>query len=277
MKIETVGQWVSGFKEIFPKFEQHKFDPGLIKKINRGQIYLWHALNIYDDLLDHQTESTRLLEANNYFRRFLEIHYRLNLSLDFYHFFNQLLDSLEKYNYWETRREKIKIKNQFITIPSKLPIDFDYLGLADKSLVLTWGPLALLSSLGYSMKNSKTKISLQFFKLILTAKQLADDACDWWDDLNEGRLTVTTIKLLEEAKKEKLSLNLKHRPELIFLLFAEKVAPAISQQLSLLLHQARQELAKISHESPKKLIKYLIEPLEKAVKKSEEFRSLLAG
>jgi len=276
MKIEPIYFWPNWFKKILSQKEQNKIPLMVIKKLSQAQVYLWRALNIYDDILDDQNNIDKLPQANRYFRLFLETHRSLNFPHNFYLLINQLFTKLEKYNHQELRDKKIKTINSRIIIPKKLLSYSKLLKIADKSLVLAISPLAILFYMGYSTKNIKIKKGLKFFQLILTAKQLSDDACDWWEDLNNGQLTPITSWLLREAKNKKLKLDLKN-PKNIFLLFAKQITPIISQKLTLLLNQARQELVEISYQSPNQLIKNLIEPLEKPINKAKKFSELLAG
>ncbi len=276
MKIEPIYYWPKWFLEILPQSEQKRIPSNLIRKLNQAQIHLWRALNIYDDFLDDQGKKAELPVANAYLRQFLETFYRLNLPPDFYVLFNKTIASLEKNNRQEVLQSKLKIKNNQIIIPKKLPIISNLIKLSQKSLPLALGPLAILSFLGHSPKDQKMITSLRFFKYALSAKQLSDDACDWFEDLENGLLSSVNILILREARKRRLILDLKQRPEIIFLLFAEKIAPQISQQLKTLLSQARRELAKITPDSKCQLIRQLINPLERAINKSQEFQALLA-
>lgn len=120
MNKEKTYYWPAWFSRLLPKTEQEKIKK-ILPKIQTTQILLWDALNIYDDFLDGEGKPEELPKANNYFRRYLETYYQFNLTPDYYHLFNQILNNLEKANLEETKEPKLKIENGLITIPKKLP------------------------------------------------------------------------------------------------------------------------------------------------------------
>ncbi len=83
MTLEKPYFWPEWFAAELDAGEKKKIKPKLILKLNRANLYLWRALNIYDDFLDGAGQAMRLPLANRYYRRFLEIYYRLNLKTDF--------------------------------------------------------------------------------------------------------------------------------------------------------------------------------------------------
>ncbi|MFA5023728.1 MAG: class 1 isoprenoid biosynthesis enzyme [Patescibacteria group bacterium] len=275
IKVESVYYWPRWFKETLPLSEQIKIKPALITKLNRGQIYLWQALNIYDDFLDGDGRPSELPEANTYFRKFLEINYRLNLPADFYSLFNKILSDLDRANQEETDSLKLKIKNGQIIIPQKLPNFTDLKALAKKSLALGLGPVAILAYLGYHVKSQKICGLLNFFRFALAAKQLADDAHDWREDLENVKITAVNVLILKMAQKNKIILDLKKRPEIAYLLFA-KISPLIIDRLNNLCRQARHEAKKLAWPEKNKLIEKIIAPLEKAAQKAAAFQKLLS-
>lgn len=246
----------------------------LILKLNRANLYLWRALNIYDDFLDNDGRPEKLPSANTYYRRFLEIYYRLNLRPDFYSLFNKILTDLDAANREETIREKIKIKQGVIVAPPRLP-SCNLTSLARKSLALGLGPIAILSFLGYTAKDRKIKATLNFFRYALAAKQLSDDATDWSADLKKGVMTAANVLVLQAAKKRRLVLDLNRRPEVAHLLFVTGGAEKLAKQISGLGRLAKTEAAKIGLGAQSRLIKELITPLENAVVETENFRRIL--
>lgn len=242
-------------------------------RVQAAQIFLWNALNIYDDFLDGEGKRTELPKANNYFRRYLEIYYQLNLPPDYYKLFDQIIGNLEKANIKEAEAPKLKIKNDLITVPKKLP-HWEKGGiehLSDKSLALSLSSLALLSFLGYKISDKKTKASLNFFKYALAAKQLADDSYDWLEDLKNGFITAANTPILKAAKRKKITLNPESKPEIIYLLFARESSPIIITGIEHLCKMARKEMKKINNNPNNILLTKLIVSLEKSCQESKKF------
>lgn len=234
-------------------------------------MFLWDALNIYDDFLDGEGKPERLPTANKFFRRYLEVFYQLNLSPDYYRLFNALFDNLDKANIEEALEPKLKIKNGLIAIPKKLPKRENIERLADKSSVLSLSSLALLSFLDYGASDKKMKAAANFFRYALAAKQLADDSYDWLEDLKNGHLTAANTPILKAAKRKRLKLNLNDKPEILYLLFAQESSPIIIEGIETLCQKAKKEIKKINGEPDNVLLANLISPLENACRESKIF------
>jgi len=275
-KKEETFYWPLWFSKILNPREQIKIKK-IIPQLGRAQNYLWRALNIYDDFLDGAGERAKLPLANRSFRRYLEIHYRLNLSNDYYRLFNKINNDLDKANQEEIAAPKIKIKNNQVFIPKKLALNKKADSLARKSLALALGPLALLFALGDKKSKFHPKFwaAFNFFKYALAAKQLADDSHDWREDLKEGLITSANRPILLAARKRNLELRLESPSTTANLLFAIEAAPLISAELENLCARARREMAKISKNEKNILLTRLITPLEKACAKAKRFQTLV--
>ncbi len=277
-KKEGVYYWPLWFSKILSSREQAKIKK-IIPHLGRAQGYLWRALNIYDDFLDGTGKRAELPLANSYFRRYLETHYRLNLSNNYYRLFDKINNNLDKANQEEVLTPKIKVKNNRIIIPKKLVQNKKTSSLSRKSLALALGPLSLLFALGgkESKPHPKFRASLNFFKYALAAKQLADDSHDWREDLMEGLVTPANRPILLAAQKRNLELKLKNPATVANLLFFTEAAPVINAELKNLCNLARREMAKISKNKKNILLTQLISPLEKACSKAQEFRALVVS
>ncbi len=276
MKKEKTYYWPFWFSKLLNKTEQQKIKT-ILPKIQAAQILLWDALNIYDDFLDGEGKPEKLPTANKLFRRYLELFYRLNLSNDYYHLFNTIFDNLDKTNTKEAGGMKLKIKNGLIAIPEKLPKPENIEHLSDKSLALSLSSLALLSFLGYKASDKKMKAATKFFRYALAAKQLADDSYDWLEDLKSGCLTAANTPILKAAGRKGLKLDLKDKPEILYLLFAQESSPIIIANIEKLCLMARKEIRKINGEPDNALLANLISPLENACRESRTFTRSVFG
>lgn len=278
IKREETYDWPLWFSKNLSQAEQKKLKK-IIPILGRAQTYLWRALNIYDDFLDGEGKRRDLPQANIYLRRYLGIHYGLNLSSDYYKLFNKIMDDLDNANKEEVLTPKLIIKNSLIALPLKLPPEKKLNSLSRKSLALALGPLALLFTLGYKKSNKKIIATLNFFKYGLAAKQLSDDSHDWFEDLENGFITRANRPILSAAKKRNLKINLKQATN-AYLLYASEASPLIIQDIEILCRKARREMSKISF--PNKganksgiILRKLITPLEEACLKAKNFRALL--
>lgn len=275
-KINPVFFWTDWFFASLSEKEKAKIKKARLKKLSRGQIYLWDALNIYDDILDGlggASGAEKLPLANNYFRRYLEIYYRLNLPASFYSLFNFLLADLEKSNREESKLKKLEIKDGVVDYKAKLPEFSDLKLLARKSLALSSSSLAVLYLAGNRKVLKKVPPLLDFFRYALAAKQLSDDAKDWPEDLENGALTYPISLILKTARKKKTKIDLKNKPEIAYLLFAQ-IAPRIGRDIKYLCFQARREAKKAGLKENSPLLSNIIGPLEKAVEEARKFQRL---
>jgi len=260
MPKENVYYWPLWFSQLLDPDEQRKIKK-ILPKLQCAQISLWRALNIYDDFFDGDGERSQLPQANTYYRRFLETHYRLNLSSSYYQQMQQLFKNLDRANTEEiTGRNRCK---------NELAI------LTDKSFVLALGAIALLAKLGYKRSDKKSLACFNFFKYSLALKQLADDSLDWLEDFKRGLITLANKPVINAIKKKRLVFNLEKEPEIANLLFCQYASPLIISRMKNLCVLARSELAAFGPSEKNSLIKNLIRPHEIACRNAEKFRALV--
>jgi len=264
MKKENAFFWPRLFYGSLPKQERKLIPVGLVEELQQANQHLWRALNIYDDFLDGTGVARRLSVANDHFRKFLEIYYRRNLPADFYLLFDRVLADLDKANRQEAlnqsggHRQKLFLKD-----------------LSKKSLALGLGPLAIIASEGKKMTDRQARATLDFFRYALAAKQLSDDARDWQEDLEAGKITVANApidKALKQLKKNSKPVDDNLR---INLLFAQKAAPKLINNIGRLTKLARYEIKKAGLAESNPLADSILSPLETGVEEAGSFLRLL--
>jgi len=272
MTREKIYFWPQWWAESLPGSDRHKIKPALLKKLGLANLYLWRALNIYDDFLDGGGRPAYLPTANSCYRRYLEVYYRLRLPSRFYRLFNRVNSGLDDANRQELRRPRLLIRNGEIVLPPRLSGFPHLLDLSDKSLALGLGPAALAAILGKPVAGIDS--TLNFFQHALAAKQLSDDARDWLDDLRGGAVTAANIGILKTARDQGLSLNLRRRPEIVYLLFAQN-SDKLSSRLNNLCLATRRAWRQtgLNHHSP--LLDNILKPIEDGLAETARFRALL--
>ena len=266
--------WPIWFSQLLRPAEQKKIKE-IIPALSRAQVYLWRALNIYDDFLDGEGEVKKLPAANRYYRLFFKTHYELRLNSGYYDLLNKTLEKLDHANQTETASQKLLIRKSLIIIPKELKRPNGGGDLAKKSLALAFGPLALLAKLGYKISDKKFQAALNFFRYALAAKQLSDDSHDWQEDLKRGLMTTANYLLIQASQEKKIKLKLDSASINANLLYAQVAAPRITKNLEALCRQAKKELLIFSASPSSLLIFNLITPLETACYKAKKFRSLI--
>ncbi len=277
MKIEKAYFWPRWFFNSLNESDKRKIPATTIKNLCRANLYLWRALNLYDDFLDGDGLPKNLPLANGYYRHFLKIYYRLNLSDNFYKIFDRVIADLDNANRAEAKAEKLKIENGRIYYPKKLLPFNNLVSLSRKSLALGLGSVAIWDIISRKEKHdsdnpTRIKAALNFFRYALAAKQLSDDSCDWLEDLEARSITSANALILRAAQKKRLILDFKKHPETFYNLFIDDASQKISEGIRRLCSQARREGLKIGLTSKSALIKNLVEPMETSVSRAETAR-----
>jgi len=244
-------------------------------KFNKAQLALWQSLNIYDDIIDNDKQTPDLMLANHNFREFLELLYSSNLPSFFIKLANKSINDWEKINQLEQRIKKLKIKNNELSIPNKLPPNYHLSSLSKKSLPLAVLPIAQAIKLKLINSPEKIKIIFNIFKYALSAKQLSDDASDWLTDLKNGLINPVNLLVLKAAKSRKIKISFKSNPEIVYLLFSEAAGTQTAKNIINLCKRAKKEALKIKIAENAPFIKNLVQPLILAAEKSLKFKKML--
>jgi hypothetical protein len=245
------------------------------KQFSKGQLALWRALNIYDDIIDGDNYRADLMSANHDFRKFLAVLYNSNLPPYFIKQADKIITIWEKINRQEQQVSKLIIKNGAIKIPKNLTLTSTADSGYQKSLLLAILPIASTLQLRLISKPQEVKYLFNFFRYALAAKQLADDASDWLSDLKNGQLNPVNYLVLEATKKRKIKLNLKSRPEVIYLLFADSAGPKTAKKIINLCQRAKKEASQLKIKDNSPIIKFLICPLMSTAQKVLNFKNML--
>jgi hypothetical protein len=273
MPIEKVYFWPQWLVTSLPPQTRQRLPINFINKLGRANICLWRALNIYDDFLDGAGQPAKLPLANLYYRRWLKIHYGLGLTKKFYQLLDQLTNDLDQANRQETLNRREIIDRTGLIKPQSYPQFSNFNDLARKSLPLSLGPIAILFQLNVDNQAARIQKTLNFFRSALAAKQLADDAQDWLDDLRHGLVTPANALILEAAAQRQITLDVKQDLETAYLLFANYAAPRLSAQLSQLCCQTKAAAAQIGLGPRSALVQGIIGPLENGLNETAKFKA----
>jgi hypothetical protein len=250
----------------------NKVSPDKLQELNKAQLFLWRALNIYDDFLDNEGIPANLPLANNYFRLFLKTVYQEEVLKNHLEIVEQVLEDLDTANTEEARREKIRIQNNLILINQTSNHFVNLISLSRKSLSLAILPLAV-----YLYNNCQTKEInnfLDFFRSALSAKQLADDLRDWYSDLKNKKITPVTEALLNKIKEENVKININEKNKLSALFLTEPVF-ILNTALLDLIKNAQEKSKKLNFKNNDPLLINILEPLEKKAKIIQKLKDML--
>jgi hypothetical protein len=161
-------------------------------------IFGWVAYTIFDNILDGDGNIEHLPVASLAIREVAVI-FRSLLSDEHYKKVKGILNTIDAVNTWEYQNCRVPIHDGIMTFPKIIPTYGDRIKLAQKSLGHALGPI-VLSLLGRKTKQSKLIES--FFTHYLIARQMNDDAHDWWSDLEKGYLNSTSVLVLKRWAME---------------------------------------------------------------------------
>lgn len=285
MTMEKAYYWPRWFAT---SYSGNRMPAASLTKLSWANACLWRALNIYDDFLDGGGRPAKLSLANKYYRQFLKIYYELRLPEEFYKLFHRILDGLDAAN----RQEAAEMGRGRLTVKANGEIKFrdgringQAVRLTDdlsgKSLALALGPIAYLyiqekpSGLKPRDRHRLQKTvdgTLRLFRLMLTAKQLADDSRDWLDDLKAGRITAANILVLRAAERHGYNLNWRTDPELLYLLFSAKASKTLTDRLDRLCVQSETAAAALGLKRDSALLRGILGPIRIGIEESRHFR-----
>ncbi len=175
---------------------QAKVSPEVLQQLSCINVWGWMAYTTYDDFLDGEGDP-RLLPAANVCLRFLsERLVRVLPSVRSFHDeASEIMERLDAANAWELANCRGRLSEGILHI-KQIPDYTDYWQLADRSLGHAISGLGALYAGGLSANDSLMIAFRKFMKHYLIARQLNDDAHDWYDDLSRGHVNAVAAALL---------------------------------------------------------------------------------
>lgn len=166
----------------------------VIEALNEASINGWVAYTIYDDFLDNEGNPRYLGVANVAMLQALSSFSKALPTNRYYARF--VIDTFEKVdaaNTWEVVNARD---------PDNLPAYGNLHQLADRSWGHVLAPTGTMLAAGFSLGSPEVKMLHGFMRHYIIAKQLADDAHDWQEDLRCGRISAVVAMLLRGCGEE---------------------------------------------------------------------------
>lgn len=168
----------------------------LIIKLGAANMFGWIAYTIYDGFFDGEGEKAKLSVANTALRESARLFRSAVPDSGFEDFTDRIFDIIDSANSWELKHARFDTKKGLKS--ADLPQYGRYGQLADKSLGHALGPAAILFYLGHSEESQELKELMSFFRNYIIARQLNDDAHDWEEDLNAGRINAAAVQVFNK-------------------------------------------------------------------------------
>jgi hypothetical protein len=228
------------------------------------------AYTTYDDILDGDADITALPAANLALREVQRIiTHVFGLHSKEESFCRALLDRIDAANAWEVAQCRLKKTAGGFTISSSLPDFKKSWTLSDRSIGHAIPAIGVLFLTGYSPASREVKATLAFFEAYIAARQLNDDAHDWFEDLSKGRVNAASARLLARFRKRRLLVRPLHdRKELETIFWREEIGP-LTRSIERHARNARKALKAIPVTNPS-YFENLLAPLEKGARIARE-------
>ena len=163
----------------------------IVEQLGLANIYGWLAYTIYDGMLDHEADTSKLSLANIAARQSYTYYYQSATPAQ-WQLVIQAFQRVDEANDWELSLTRAAIKDGQITIAA-VPDYADGKKLAERSYIHILGPLLLAQRSGLSAHHMQTlRTGLEQY---LIARQLNDDIHDWKEDLHAGQITYVLAQL----------------------------------------------------------------------------------
>lgn len=168
----------------------------VIQQLATCSLWGWMAYSTYDDFLDGEGEAS-LLPAANTCLRYLVEHLSTTLPTNkaFHTEVEAIMNRLDAANAWELVNCRGQLKGHILHL-KHIPDYGDYWQLADRSIGHVISALGVLYAEGTTSDASSLTALHEFMKHYLIARQLNDDAHDWYEDLLAGHVNAVGAMLL---------------------------------------------------------------------------------
>lgn len=162
-----------------------------VRDLNNANVDGWLAYTIYDDLLDDEGDLGLLGVANMAMRRSVNSFVAaLQNQGDFTSFVQQVFASVDRANTWEVLHARD---------PECLPNYRNLHKLAERSWGHILAPTGVMLLAGHKLDSPEVTLMHNFMRHYLIARQLADDAHDWQQDLQNNQMTAVVSMLLKSC------------------------------------------------------------------------------
>lgn len=203
--------------------------------LDLANTFFWVAFIIYDDFWDQDEDADpkKLPAANLMARYYLQTYWEYSEQKPaLKKILQELMVQADNANSWELAHCRLEIKDGQLILPTAWPSYGDYQRKFYPTAGQLFGPLSILSSLGYDLTDKTVSQLINYFRYHLIAKQINDDLHDWEEDLKRGHLSTVTLPLLKKFQRKfgVKKINLKTEKNRLAELYWHEVLTALARQ-----------------------------------------------
>lgn len=281
----------SGEISLLPYFFNHslkkkyRVNDDTVLNLGTANVLGWLGYTTCDNILDGENEYTASLPIATYALRSMTDYFMTSLEENAISensknacekVITRILTSIENATFWEHGAAYIFSKETPLTLPNY----GDQKILAEKSLGHALGPI--LITLVRAGKDATKQASYveEFFIHYLIARQINDDAHDWWEDVQQGFVNSASIHTLKSFLKlhteyKDTSLNREEitvNEQVLRNIFWQKSIDTVCKNIHEHISKARTLLKKINILETTSYLESLLVPLENSAEKAAHER-----
>lgn len=227
-----------------------------------ASVFGWIAYTIYDIIMD-TSESPHLLPVANMLLLELSSIYCdvLKFAPEGLSLFKKIMARMEAGNVWELLNARIPVVHGVCTLPNRV-VAFSPLQPAEKSIGYALAPLIFSFIQNADGARFDETTILRFFEHYLTARQLNDDAHDWFEDASRGHLTKVNYMVLRNCSRNG-SVDLSSQKLALQRYFWNTVLPHVAQTITFHILEARKALRALHLPESHRIEAILLDPLDR--------------
>lgn len=231
----------------------------------------WIGYSMYDDILDGQGTIALIPVANICVREVSNILKHLTKDERSRETVSRILNGIDETNFWEHHSCRARKVVSVIAIPETLPDYGDFSVLAKKSLGHALGPIVIAFAGGGPCGSAAGELLEDFFTNYLIARQLNDDAHDWFSDLEQGFLNPVSIQIItrfQEKYPSRHEIYLDSDGETLQEIFWREIIDTVAREIAGRATRALQTLENITILQNPSYLKSLLIPLINSAEKA---------
>jgi hypothetical protein len=234
-----------------------------LERLSLASLYGWMSYTILDDVIDGDVTVGELPLGTAVMRLMRQQFLEAVPNESFQTLVDERLLAMDAACSWELAHCRFD-PNGELTL-SSLPKFRDHAVLFDRSSGHILSAVGALVAAGFSEQDSEIQTLQQFFHHFIIARQLNDDAHDWKEDLQQGRINaVATLTLKRWGRREKVkAFRFSHHVATVQQQFWQDDIKEVATLIYDHIKAARTQLTAVSPQS-RKLLESLLIPLERA-------------
>lgn len=167
--------------------------------LTQGSIYGWLAYTAADDVIDDDGGAELLPLIQDWTARMRSHFWQAGDDVAYQAWVDKKLTAMNLANIWEVKNTRLGARHLRQTDIPNYGAGRVVMDRAGGHII---APVGALVALGYAHTSPLARVLSKAMKHLMLARQLHDDAHDWWGDLSRGQINMVAARLLTAAFEE---------------------------------------------------------------------------